>query len=56
MGGRYVKVCRTTKMASGRDDFVYEDDLDAVLAIMDADIFENDTRKRESETSTAHYP
>ena len=51
MGGRYVKVCRTTKMASGRDDFVYEDDLDSVLAIMDADMFEND-KDIESEVVT----
>ena len=29
-------------MASGKDDFLYEDDLDVVLAIIDADIFEND--------------
>ena len=42
MGGRYLKSYRTTKMASGKDDFLYEDDLDAVLAIIDADMFEND--------------
>ena len=29
-------------MASGKDDFLYENDLDAVLAIIDADMFEND--------------
>ena len=29
-------------MTSGKADFLYEDDLDAVLAITDADIFEND--------------
>ena len=29
-------------MASGKDDFLYEDDLDVVLAIIDADMFEND--------------
>ena len=28
-------------MASGKDDFLYEDDLDAILAIIDADLFEN---------------
>ena len=42
MCGRYLKVYRTTKMASGKDDFLYEDGLDTVLAIMDADMFEND--------------
>ena len=29
-------------MASGKDDFLYEDDLHTVLAIIDADMFEND--------------
>ena len=29
-------------MASGQDDLLYEDDLDAVLAIIDADVFKND--------------
>ena len=29
-------------MASGKDDFLYVDDLDAVLAIIDADMLEND--------------
>ena len=29
-------------MASGKDDFPYEDDLNAILAIVDADMFEND--------------
>ena len=29
-------------MASGKDDFLYEDDIDAVLAITDEDMFEND--------------
>ena len=42
MGRRYLEAYRTTKMASGKDDFLYEDDLDAVLAIIDADMFEND--------------
>ena len=42
MGGCYLKVYRTTKMASGMDDFLYEDNLDAFLAITDADMFEND--------------
>ena len=41
MGGRYLKAYKTTKMASGKDDFLYEDDLDAVIAIIDADMFEN---------------
>ena len=38
MGGRYVKAYRTTKMASGKDDFLYEDDLNAIYA----DMFENE--------------
>ena len=42
MGDRYLKAYRTTKMASGKNNFLYEDDLDAVLAITDADMFEND--------------
>ena len=42
MGDRYLKACRTTNMASGKDDFLYEDDIDAVSAIIDADMFEND--------------
>ena len=42
MGGRNLKAYRTTKMASGKGDFLYEDDLDAVLAIIDADMIEND--------------
>ena len=42
MGGRNSKAYRTTKMASGKDDFLYEDDIDAVLAITDEDMFEND--------------
>ena len=42
MGGRYLKAHRTTKMASSKDDFLYKDDLDSVLAIIDADMFEND--------------
>ena len=29
-------------MLSGKDDFFYKDDLDAVLAIIDAYMFEND--------------
>ena len=47
MGGRYVKAYRTTKLASGKDlasgmdHFLDEDELDAILAIMDADMFEN---------------
>ena len=41
MGGRYVKAYRTTKLASGMDHFLDEDELDAILAIMDADMFEN---------------
>ena len=42
MGGRYLKGYRITKMASGKEDFLYEDGLDAFLAITDADMFEND--------------
>ena len=51
MGGHHLKACRTTKKASGKDDFLYEDDLDAVLAIIDADMFENDA-DMESEIAT----
>ena len=29
-------------MASGKDDFIYGSDLDAILAIIDANMFEND--------------
>ena len=29
-------------MASGKDDFLYEDDLGGILAIIEADMFEND--------------
>ena len=42
MGGHCLKVYRMTKMAPGKDDFLYEYDLDAVLPIFDADTFEND--------------
>ena len=42
MGGCYLKAYRTTKMASGNDDLLYEDDLGAILAIIEADMFEND--------------
>ena len=42
MGDHYLKAYRTTKMGSGKDDFLYEDYLDAVLAIIDADMFKND--------------
>ena len=42
MGGRYLKAYRTTKMASGKGDCLYEDDLNAFLAITEADMFEND--------------
>ena len=42
MGRHFLKVYRTTKMASGKDDFLYEDDFDAVLAIIDAVMLEND--------------
>ena len=40
MDSRYLKAW-TTKMASGKDSFFHGDDLDAVLAITDADMFEN---------------
>ena len=42
MVGHYPKAYGTTKMASGKDYFFYEDDLDTALAIIDADMFEND--------------
>ena len=38
-------------MTSGKDDFLYEDDLDAILEIIDADMFQND-EDRESEIVT----
>ena len=38
-------------MTSGKDNFFYEDDLDAVLAIIDADMFDND-KDMESEIVT----
>ena len=41
MVGRYLKANRTTKRASGKDHFLYENDVDAIIAIMDADMFEN---------------
>ena len=40
MGGPYLKAYRA--MASGKDDFIYGSDLDAILAIIDANMFEND--------------
>ena len=40
MGGRYLKAYRA--MASGKEDFIYGSDLDAILAIIHADMFEND--------------
>ena len=52
MGGRYLKACRTTKMGLRKDDFLYEDDLDFVLAITDADLFGND-EDMESEIVTS---
>ena len=36
------KRVQNNKMASGKDGFLFEDDLNPVLAIIDADIFEND--------------
>ena len=39
-------------MTSGKDNFFYEDDLDAVLAIIDADMFDND-KDMESEIVTS---
>ena len=42
MGGCYLKAYRTTKIASGKNECLYEDGLDALLAIIDADMFEND--------------
>ena len=36
------KGVQNNKMVSDKDDFLYEDDLDAILAIIDADMFEND--------------
>ena len=51
IGGCYLKASRTTAMVSGKDDFLYRDDLKAVLAIIDAFMFEND-EDMESETVT----
>ena len=51
MGGRCLKTYRTTKMAAGKGDFLYEDDFDAILAITDAGMFEND-KDMESEIVT----
>ena len=36
------KRVQSNKMASGKDGFLFEDDLNPVLAIIDADMFEND--------------
>ena len=41
-GWRLSKRVQNNKMASGKDGFLYEDDADPVLAIIDADMFEND--------------
>ena len=42
MGGRYLKAQKTTKTASGKVFCLYKDDLDAVLATIDAGMLEND--------------
>ena len=54
MGGSYLKVYRTTKMASGKDGFLYEDDLDVVLAMIDADMYED--MESEIVTCTRNLP
>ena len=41
-GWSLSKRVQTNKMASGNNGFLYEDDPDPVLAIIDADMFEND--------------
>ena len=51
IGGCYLKASRTTAMVSGKDDFLYRDNLKAVLAIIDEFMFEND-EDMESETVT----
>ena len=38
----YLKAYRTTIMTSSKDDFFCEEDLDAALAIIDTNMFEND--------------
>ena len=38
----YLKAYRTTIMTSSKDDFFSEEDLDATLAIIDTNMFEND--------------
>ena len=42
-------------MLSGKDDFFYKDDLDAVLAIIDAYMFEND-KDMESDNLCPNLP
>ena len=42
MSGHYLKAYRATKMASGKNNILYKDDLDATLAVINADILEND--------------
>ena len=42
MSGHYLKAYRATKMASGKNNILYKDDLDAILAVINAGILEND--------------
>ena len=53
MDSRYLKA-GTTKMASGKDSFFHRDDVDALLAITDADMFENN-KYMESEIVTESW-
>ena len=53
MDSRYLKAW-TTKMASGKDSFFHGDDVDALLAITDADMFENN-KYMESEILTESW-
>ena len=39
------KRVQNNKMASGKDGFLFEDDLNSVLAIIDADMFGNEDIK-----------
>ena len=41
MGSRYLKAYRPIKMAPGKNDYFYGDDLEAILTIIDANMFQN---------------
>ena len=56
MVSRYLKANRTAKRASGKDHFLYENDVDAILAIMDADMFENNKDMESEIVMCKNYP